>query len=417
MSRTTLRRRWRRTKTGCWTCSFGERGCRVRIFEKRPNGGYVREVYLPNAGRSQKPLGTRDRDEAERLGKELLAQLLTGKAASATDPAGPLRLDLLCRRFMSECPAYLDNKPRTRADTEYRTPVLLGFFGPSRDVRTLSAADLAAYSSARRTGGIQLGDGRRTGPVRQRSVHADLGLLRTMLRWASTVRSEDGAPWLDRNPLEGMRFEREKNPIRPVATAERLEATKTALRKLALDAPTPRERDRWVRVELALVLASATGRRRGSIVALCWEDIDASAGTIRWRAEYDKKGQEWRIPAPPSLLEELRQFQVRLGVIGGRLFPSVRRPTEPMRPEMLTQWLTAAERAGKLPKLPGGLWHPYRRKWASERMHLPLKAVADAGGWKDTTTLLTSYQHSDEATLLAVMNGERGSFGRPLILQ
>jgi hypothetical protein len=29
--------------------------------------------------------------------------------------------------------------------------------------------------------------------------------------------------------------------------------------------------------------------------------------------------------------------------------------------------------------------------------------VAAAGGWKDTTTLLTCYQHADEATMLKVM--------------
>ncbi|MEO6529244.1 MAG: hypothetical protein ABIP93_21670 [Gemmatimonadaceae bacterium] len=37
-------------------------------------------------------------------------------------------------------------------------------------------------------------------------------------------------------------------------------------------------------------------------------------------------------------------------------------------------------------------------------MHLPLEAVADAGGWKDTATLLTFYQHTDDATLLEVMS-------------
>jgi hypothetical protein len=29
--------------------------------------------------------------------------------------------------------------------------------------------------------------------------------------------------------------------------------------------------------------------------------------------------------------------------------------------------------------------------------------VAAAGGWKDVTTLLTCYQHADEATMLKVM--------------
>ena len=58
----------------------------------------------------------------------------------------------------------------------------------------------------------------------------------------------------------------------------------------------------------------------------------------------------------------------------------------------------------KLPKLRGGLWHPYRRKWATERKHLPIRDVAAAGGWNDTETLLTCYQQPDGKTLLAVMS-------------
>ena len=65
--------------------------------------------------------------------------------------------------------------------------------------------------------------------------------------------------------------------------------------------------------------------------------------------------------------------------------------------------LRQAEKAAGLEKLDGGLWHAYRRKWATERKHLPLKDVAAAGGWKDVTTLLTCYQHADEATMLKVM--------------
>ena len=40
------------------------------------------------------------------------------------------------------------------------------------------------------------------------------------------------------------------------------------------------------------------------------------------------------------------------------------------------------------------------RRRAPERKDLPLKDVAAAGGWKDVTTLLTCYQHADEATML-----------------
>lgn len=47
-------------------------------------------------------------------------------------------------------------------------------------------------------------------------------------------------------------------------------------------------------------------------------------------------------------------------------------------------------------------------------MHMPLKAVADAGGWKDTATLLTCYQHTDDAMLLAVMSVATKRSDRPL---
>lgn len=57
-------------------------------------------------------------------------------------------------------------------------------------------------------------------------------------------------------------------------------------------------------------------------------------------------------------------------------------------------------------ELKRGVWHPYRRKWATARKHHPLKDVATAGGWKSEETLLRCYQQADEATMLnVVMNG------------
>ena len=48
-------------------------------------------------------------------------------------------------------------------------------------------------------------------------------------------------------------------------------------------------------------------------------------------------------------------------------------------------------------------FHAYRRKWATERKHLPVKDVAEAGGWLDTRSLDRCYQHADEHTLLQVV--------------
>jgi hypothetical protein len=43
------------------------------------------------------------------------------------------------------------------------------------------------------------------------------------------------------------------------------------------------------------------------------------------------------------------------------------------------------------------------QKWATERKDLPLVDVKATGGWRDTNTLLTCYQQTDEASMLRVM--------------
>ena len=160
-------------------------------------------------------------------------------------------------------------------------------------------------------------------------------------------------------------------------------------------------------MELALVLAEATGRRLGWIRQLRWEDIDFQRHTIRWRAAFDKKGKECVVPMPNELVQELRQFRRRLGASSGWIFGGERLPDQPMDRHLFDKWLGVAGNDAKLPKLQGGLWHPYRRKWATERKHHSLKDVAAAGGWKDIETLLTCYQHPDLDTLLAVMSEPR----------
>jgi integrase len=421
------RHEWRRTKQGLWTCSLGTRGLRVRLFEKRKGGMFYRATWSPGTGRSIAALHTSDRTEAERLGNKLLGAMLSG----VSPEQGPVRLGELWSRFERENGEYLNNKPRSRADAAMRAKVLIAYFGENFDVRHLTSRHQHEYTQARQRGGINVSEQFVTKPVRKRSVEADLVLLHQMLSWASRVPIGNGGRWLERNPLAGVRREREKNPRRAVATWERFVATRTAMQKLADEARAEADRAkrdaeatenaderatlekksarfeaaqaRWIKMELALVLAEATGRRLGSIRALLWEDIDFARQRITWRAEADKKGVEWVVPLTPALAEELRQFQRKLGAIGGSLFPAEQDSSKVMDRYLFNKWLAVAEAEAKLEKLPGSLWHAYRRKWASERMHLPLKAVAEGGGWKDTTTLLTSYQHADEATLFAVM--------------
>jgi hypothetical protein len=69
--------------------------------------------------------------------------------------------------------------------------------------------------------------------------------------------------------------------------------------------------------------------------------------------------------------------------------------------------LRAAEKLAKLDPLPGGLWHPFRRAWASARTHLPPIDVAQAGGWKNPGVLQDIYQQSDQTRAQAVMDDAR----------
>jgi hypothetical protein len=57
-----------------------------------------------------------------------------------------------------------------------------------------------------------------------------------------------------------------------------------------------------------------------------------------------------------------------------------RKATKRMNRRLLDRRLTEAEAHAGLQPLRGGSWHPYRRKWATERKHLPLVDVAGLGG-------------------------------------
>ncbi|MEX2109711.1 MAG: tyrosine-type recombinase/integrase [Gemmatimonadaceae bacterium] len=385
--------------------SLGSRGARIRLFENT-KGVYYRDVWVAGRGTSRRSLCTCDRAEADRLGKQLLASLLRHEEVAA---AGVVTLRYLWERYSTESPAFLDNTARTRTEEEAHAEILLAFFGDGCDVGNLTEADVVAFTAARLKGGIVLKDGESTRAVRARSPEVEVRILKTMLNWATTIRLRSGERLLASNPLTSVRGAREANPKRPVVSWEWFQATRKAMQELAtLSVENPSKHQRWIRLELALVLAEATGRRIGSIRKLAWQDFDFERLTILWKAENDKKRKEWRVPMPPALAEEVTRFHVSLGgAFGGLVFPSATDLTKPLGREVFQHGLLEAERHAKIQKLDGGGWHALRRKWASERKHLPLVDVAAAGGWKDTQTLVECYQHADAETMLAVMSEPR----------
>ena len=377
-----------------WRMSLGERGCRVVLFERKPGGVLYREVYVGGKRvAAKKSLAHRDRERAKADAYTMLALLKVRKDAL---DGGKLTLQTLFDNYI-ESQAFKAKKRETqRYDQTKLKRVLRYLDNGARDVLSVSELDVKGYAHARLS----------TGDVRTRTVEADLSVLRAMLNWGVRQRNRRGEPLVRYNPLQGVKLPREQNPMRPVATWERFEKTRAALRDLQETACST-ERMRWIKVELALVLAEATGRRRGAIQQLRWEDVNFDKGAICWPHDSDKRGKAWLMPMPEQLADELRKFQRRIGAVGGWMFASERNSGAPMHPRTLTKWLEKAERKAGLPKLQQGLWHPYRRKWGTERKHLPIVDVAAAGGWKDTQTLLTHYQQPDAETLLAVMNEPR----------
>jgi len=394
-----VRTDWHQSASGCWSLTLGERGCRVRIEQREPGGTFSRVTWIPEKGRSQASLRTKDRREARARGEAFLRALLEGEPAA---PDKPLTLGELVTRYQQEAPAYRQNTRRTQAEKRARSKLLKLGLGANTRVERLTLDSIARYSELRRRG-TGWPDGRETKPVRARSVAYDLQILRAMIRWACTVRKPDGTWLLPENPLRGMSIPREASPKRPVATHDRFLAVRKAVGELQDSAESEEDRRTWIRLELALVLAEATGRRIGAVAGLRWDDFDFEAPTITWRAEFDKRRKEATIPVPAALAEEVRTFRARLQAFdGGWLFP-LETKDRPWHRTVFDGLLRTAEKKAKVTPLEGGLWHPYRRKWATERKNLPTVDVMKAGGWADRTTMETCYQQATDAGVLEAM--------------
>ena len=160
-----------------------------------------------------------------------------------------------------------------------------------------------------------------------------------------------------------------------------------------------------------LILAEGTGRRIGAIVALRWSDWLPDRGThgaICWRADSDKLGREWITPVAFEVREALEAWRRECPGLGeAPIFPQANSPDRCITVYHARAWLRRAEKLAGLAPMRGGLWHPFRRKWATERKGMELRDVAHAGGWTDPTTLLRVYQAPDPEALERVVTERR----------
>jgi len=356
-------------------------------------------VWLPGEGERRTSLGHRDKGRAVHEAEELFKLRHRTEQESV---ASPLTLGTLFDRYTTEGRYLPDGSLKTERYLEHVRQAgryLSAFFGEDQLVSALTPDRVHEYVVWRRLGGMS------ARPVGGNTIHRDLGMFKAALNWACQ-KYEGSQPLLTRHAMEKYKIPTEKDPKRPVVE----EGT---IRALLAVAPSVHPV-----LRLLILLAWRTGRRLSSILALRWDDVDFENDTIRWRAEHDKIRQTWVVPMHREVVEELRRYRAEHGGIGPvLLFPHPQRRRHhdgPVTRHLAAYWLKEAFLCGKVVKPAGSLWHMFRRVWATERKDLPLKDVAAAGGWRDTSTLLR-YQQPDEATLRAVVEFERprrGGAGR-----
>lgn len=370
-----------------WSKSIGDRGQRVRLYEARPGGPIMRSIWI-NEKEDRKSLGHRDRAKATRQAYELLHGLLAHEQALEGDS---LTLGLLADQYL-ESPQHQGKKARTQRADAINLRRVMAFLGPERRVESLSESDVRRFTLARRQGRETLEAIRPGRVVRNRTIEADLVVVMTALNWASRERTATGRRLIRENPLHGVKLPKEQNPNRPVMDHA---AYRTVLEHANTVHPLLR---------VALVVAEGTGRRISAWRNLRWDDVDLQAGTIRWRAEFDKKGYEQVVPMSDEVRDALREARKAQAAIGSApVFPAPKDPTTPCDRHVLDRWLRRGLGKAGITPLKGGLWHALRRKWATERKGYPVKDVAAAGGWRDERTMLTSYQQVDADTVKRVV--------------
>jgi integrase len=212
---------------------------------------------------------------------------------------------------------------------------------------------------------------------------------------------------MERDSTAGLELPADQNVSRPVATSARYRKLREHSDEVTMEilAGGKKVQVRTYLSEL-LDLAFHTGRRIGAILGLQYADLHPNArphGAITWRADTDKMGKAWTAPLNEAARAAIDRVLVeRPGIGAAYLFRSPRKPDQPVSKDLASAWLEKCEKLADVPHLKQGLWHPFRRSWATARKHLPVQDVAACGGWSDSTVLSALYMAADADTMLRV---------------
>ena len=391
-----------------WKYKAGRRPFTVTVEEFEPGANLYVRIWIKQEKRYRyRSLRHRDRGRARDYAERLATKLREGRDQVLRTEPTVERVFRLYRRFRTPQKA-----PETQDGDERRMELYVRFLGASKKLHAISFEELDRLAHIRKTGAIDPRGSpvaaEKRKPVSLRTLEAELRWLKAVCTWAMNWKTQDGQYLLRENPLRGFRFPKERNPTRTIATHDRFEKIRAVSDEIETETTWAGE-PQTVRSYLSelLDLANGTGRRISAICQLRYEDVRLSEGlhgAIRWPADTDKMGSESTVPIGPAVRAAIdRILQERPGIGKAFLFPAPKDPSKSLRYELASHWLMEAEKLAGVPKQDRALWHAYRRKWATERKHLPDVDVAAAGGWLNPRTLAEIYQQPDADTMLRVV--------------
>lgn len=397
-----------------WSYTAGRHGHCVRVYERDDRKNlYISywdcEAKGGKGAEIKRSLGHLNRKRAQDHADEL---------------AGKFRRREIPRRATEEVPPnrtagrifdlYLthrtpDKGVSQKASDRRHAELWLGVLGKDFNLTELSRREWDQFVRDRKSGALSA----RGNPVklerrrvRDRTVQKDCAWLRAVCHWATQFR-EGEAYLLERDPTRGLNLPRERNPSRPVASHDRVDAIRAVYRE-----PRMRRDGNLVESYLPEIfeIAVGTGRRVSAICSLRFEDLELRArpfGAIVWPEDTDKMGKRWRCPISQVVRDAIDAALLKRSCNGaGPLFPSPTDPQQPIGYYKASTWLRAAEAKAGLTPQQGSLWHAYRRLWASARKQHPDVDVARTGGWSSLEALKQAYQQPDDETMLRVVLDE-----------
>jgi len=395
-----------------WVDRVGSYGARVRVAERRVGGPVYVTFPGPDGSRRWKSLRFRVRDSEGRLlpeaiqrAKRMAAQISNRVIEGELPVEHVLSLGELFDVFRHE--AVSEQEGKYQHEVKVALQFWEAFLGRGFEIAKFGLKEWTAARRDRESGtrdckGVFVSDADARKTCGPRSVSKTLQTLRQACRFGTHYRRPDGSFLLNIDPTRGLPFPKELNPARPICDDERFERLLAVADRIPLG--------RWLGersyLRELLILAGHTGRRIGAIVSLRWNDWlpdDGANGMLRWRADSDKLGVEWKSPVSPEVRKALESlFASSPGLGEAWIFPAPGGSGH-LSADMARTWLIKAETLAGLDHPRGFGWHSFRRMWATKRKHLSVKDVAAAGGWLRSQTLLELYQRPDLETMQAVV--------------